>query len=627
MEHKKDSFFVVVFLMKRRSLSVLFSLFLVVCFGSFGDLQCPRVGIFQKDTWSNEDMEKVKVLLPDVTLRFFQSNEVAVQDPPLHVFISVGRSQEDFPHLRALQNTERAKWLHYNAMTDLRIDHVYFNFFLSHTGHVKPELMPVDDVILQDASEYFSKFPMVSIFAATFKSGEKIWRLINSVSKQSFKNWEIVLVDDSNDKGKTFHELSQIRDARIRVYLPSKSTGFIGEVKRYAAGLCRGHILVEMDHDDALEPHCLQEIVDTYIRFPKAGFVYGDYTEWFLERNASNEYQEGYARGFGAYYRQYSEVLKSWVSVAREPDINTFTLRDSVGYPNHVRTWRADFYALIGGHNVHLPVADDIELLMRTFLRTQMVRIPRLGYVQYREPKGNNFTFLRLKEIRKLQKRLEWFFHAAINRKLKALHMRTDSTRMRVFYRHHNKTEVQMMANGIDFRKGKLLILTVRRSSAAEDVAILKNAIQTHKNAEIVAVGYGSCNLACVTTFADSLNLRSGSYQFRYWALKNCDSKLAVWYATIISETKPAHGSTSVMDFGDRFQELVNLEFFHAIDAKRNFIQLKKSFLLLPNQIGIFARGGTDVFCFVALAPVLVLVLCFAFMLRVRRERTSIKNI
>lgn len=352
-----------------------------------------------------------------------------------------------------------------------------------------------------------------------------------------------MLVDDSDDSGLTFKELSDLArlDSRIRVFLPHRSDGLIGATKRYAAGLCRGQVLVEMDHDDSLEPNCLQEIIDTFRRHPGAGFVYGDSSVWFLESRRSNQYVDGFAMGFGSYYRQYSQVLKNWVNVNRAADLNPRTLSDSVGIPNHVRAWRADFYVAIGGHNVNLPVADDIDLCMRTFLRTDMVRMPRLGYIQYREPKGNNFTFLRLREIRKLQARLAWFYRNPILRRLKRVGISGNGHRVFTFYSHANRTEVISMGNKIDYRRGSLLIAVVKHKTQKLRVLVEKFY---SKGSEMVLVGTGECDISCMQKMINS-DPWFKSKNARYWAYSNT-SESALWYGTIISGTLPSDETTVI---------------------------------------------------------------------------------
>jgi hypothetical protein len=51
--------------------------------------------------------------------------------------------------------------------------------------------------------------------------------------------------------------------------------------------------------------------------------------------------------------------------------------------PNHVRMWERNLYHKIGGHNKTTPVADDLEIIIRTFLNTKFIHVKRVLYLQY----------------------------------------------------------------------------------------------------------------------------------------------------------------------------------------------------------------------------------------------------
>ena len=71
--------------------------------------------------------------------------------------------------------------------------------------------------------------------------------------------------------------------------------------------------------------------------------------------------------------------MKVYISM----NINPKTIRHIVGVPNHIRVWRKLIYHQIGGHNRRLSIGDDYELLVRTFLSTRLMRIPKIGYLQF----------------------------------------------------------------------------------------------------------------------------------------------------------------------------------------------------------------------------------------------------
>jgi SAM-dependent methyltransferase len=58
--------------------------------------------------------------------------------------------------------------------------------------------------------------------------------------------------------------------------------------------------------------------------------------------------------------------------------------------PDHVRSWRKTIYEEVGGHNPELSICDDHELCIKTYLKTKMVRIPKVLYI-YRITGDNTF--------------------------------------------------------------------------------------------------------------------------------------------------------------------------------------------------------------------------------------------
>jgi glycosyltransferase involved in cell wall biosynthesis len=244
-------------------------------------------------------------------------------------------------------------------------------------------------------------------------------RPFNSLLAQTYQNWEWVIVDDSDDDGKTFDALSKMaeKDFRIRLYKGSRHSGSIGNVKRTACDLGRGEYLVELDHDDELTPDALQLVVDAFEKYPEAGFVYSDCAECH-EGAEPVTYGPGWGMGYGS----YRDEVRGGVlyKVINSPNVNPKTVRHIVAMPNHLRSWRKSTYDKVGGHSEFMHVVDDYELMIRTFLETRMVHIPKLCYIQYRN-RGGNTTFERNKEIQRLVRYVSSWYDTRIHNRLKAL--------------------------------------------------------------------------------------------------------------------------------------------------------------------------------------------------------------
>jgi hypothetical protein len=132
-----------------------------------------------------------------------------------------------------------------------------------------------------------------------------------------------------------------------------------------------------LDHDDELTSNALQVIHDAF-RQDSVGFVFSDWCE-INDDGLSCRYPEGWAFGYGSDY--WDDEYAVWVMSS--PDINRTTLSHIVSVPNHVRAWDAAYYRQLGGHNPDMPVADDYELLVRTFLACDWVHIPEMLYFQH----------------------------------------------------------------------------------------------------------------------------------------------------------------------------------------------------------------------------------------------------
>ena len=252
-----------------------------------------------------------------------------------------------------------------------------------------------NDIITHVISKNCSNVrPTFSIFTPSYKTEYKIFRAYESLKGQTFPDWEWVILDDSPDD-KTWEIVQYIakNDSRVKAYKIFPITGGnVGLAKNRASSLCEGKWLVELDHDDVLTKDCLQECYDASQKFPDAGFMYSDVCEVY--ENGDMKYYDHdwsgnwYARednnfDFGYAGHTWVENDGKQYLTHHYPDINPLTIRFNISMPNHVRVWERDLYNKIGGHNKGLPVADDFELIIRTFLNTRIVHIKKMLYVQY----------------------------------------------------------------------------------------------------------------------------------------------------------------------------------------------------------------------------------------------------
>ena len=118
------------------------------------------------------------------------------------------------------------------------------------------------------------------------------------------------------------------------------------------------------------------------------------------ENGENFKYNDFICKGYGGYYSQ--KYKNRWVYVYATPNINNITLSALVCCPNHPRIWRRRTLFECGNYSEYLPICDDYELLLHTALKTKIVKISKLGYVQYMNDGHNNFSLIRNGEINRI---------------------------------------------------------------------------------------------------------------------------------------------------------------------------------------------------------------------------------
>ena len=112
-----------------------------------------------------------------------------------------------------------------------------------------------------------------SVFMANYNNEKYLETSINSIISQTFKNWELIIVDD----GSTDNSLQVIepflKDKRIKLIALKKNHG-VGYSKKMGADNCQNDIIGVLDADDKLHKQTLEIIVNAYKNNPSCGFIY-----------------------------------------------------------------------------------------------------------------------------------------------------------------------------------------------------------------------------------------------------------------------------------------------------------------------------------------------------------------
>ena len=344
----------------------------------------PVVLFFRYDRYSDAD-ESLTGLHCDVRITSRAVDLSQLYSTDVHLLVTYGPIESEYysdVHAHICQRL-RKRWLHYTTIDPPTFERGVNYCFIHH--------------VLQNRKD---TRPLFSAFTTCFHSFEKINRPYHSLKAQSENDWEWVILDDSTDEAHwTFLKEKFAGEPKIRLYRRSVNSGNIGNVKNEVIGLCRGQYVLELDHDDEILPNLITDAVDGFTRFPNVGFIYMDGINLY-ENGRNFSYGDFISKGYGGYYYQYYKG--KWVLVYSTPQINNITAYVLPCMPNHPRIWRREKLLEIGSYSEFLPICDDQEVLLRTTMNLDVLKIAKFAYIQYFNEGGSNFSLIRNKEINRI---------------------------------------------------------------------------------------------------------------------------------------------------------------------------------------------------------------------------------
>jgi glycosyltransferase involved in cell wall biosynthesis len=113
--------------------------------------------------------------------------------------------------------------------------------------------------------------PRVSVIVTCFELGDTLGEALASVDAQTFRDFEVVVVDDGSTGSATLAALERIDPAHARV-LRTENRG-LPAARNHGVRHSRGELLCCLDADDRLHPEWLAKAIAAFERDPSLAFV------------------------------------------------------------------------------------------------------------------------------------------------------------------------------------------------------------------------------------------------------------------------------------------------------------------------------------------------------------------
>ena len=113
---------------------------------------------------------------------------------------------------------------------------------------------------------------LVSVIMPCYNDGKYIKEAIESVKAQTYKNWELIIIDDGSDDEETINIINNIEDDRITIFHTEhlKPAG----ARNYGISNAKGKYILPVDSDDKIEATYMEKAVEKIETDEKIGVVY-----------------------------------------------------------------------------------------------------------------------------------------------------------------------------------------------------------------------------------------------------------------------------------------------------------------------------------------------------------------
>ena len=120
--------------------------------------------------------------------------------------------------------------------------------------------------------------PLFSVLIANYNNGKYLEDAIKSVLRQTYDNWELIIVDDGSTDNSAEIYCKYLNDNRIKYYYNDHNEG-CGYAKRKCVELANGIVLGFLDADDIILPKAIESMVFIHNKFPNVSIAFSRYYE------------------------------------------------------------------------------------------------------------------------------------------------------------------------------------------------------------------------------------------------------------------------------------------------------------------------------------------------------------
>lgn len=124
--------------------------------------------------------------------------------------------------------------------------------------------------------EFFLENPLISVISPGKNEGQHIYQLVSSLKEQTYKNLQIIIVDDGSDDDTHLICKSLYENGYIDIFLRNDDRGGKASAANLALRYATGKYLVHLDADSSFDTEAIEKIILPFYMDPTMGAVGGN---------------------------------------------------------------------------------------------------------------------------------------------------------------------------------------------------------------------------------------------------------------------------------------------------------------------------------------------------------------
>lgn len=186
---------------------------------------------------------------------------------------------------------------------------------------------------------------MVSIIIPSYNKENYIAETIKSVTSQTYKNWELIVVDDlSNDNTLEIIKTYQYNNEKIKLFINPENKG-ANYSRNFGIKEAQGEFIIFLDADDVLSSDCLQNRI----------------------RHIENTNLDFCVFTLEVFKNDIGDTKQLWKPTTKEP-LSDF-LSHNIPWQTMQPIWKKEFLVNLGGFNEKFLRLQDVEIHTRALFQ------------------------------------------------------------------------------------------------------------------------------------------------------------------------------------------------------------------------------------------------------------------